>query len=157
MEKGQRSHVHHLVQDKVSDRMGYSWSFWYSFLKVWPISDWYRSWVSDRVLHTTSCHFVLTWSCVFVTVGNSERIFSEAHTHLRFAQTIIVGNVKGISGGSRVHTSCAAFLQTQVVQDFGEAWILQKSSIINSVIFMSSSGTWAPWEEEKGWHKVKSG
>lgn len=46
-------------------------------------------------------------------------------SHLRFAQTIEVGNVKGVSGGSCVHSSCASFLQPQVVKNFGETWILQ--------------------------------
>lgn len=45
--------------------------------------------------------------------------------HLGFAQTVVVGNVKGVSGGRRVHSTRASLLQPQVVEDFGETWVLQ--------------------------------
>lgn len=44
--------------------------------------------------------------------------------HLRFAQTVKVGNVKGITSSGRVDSPCAAFLQPQVVKDFAETWVL---------------------------------
>lgn len=44
--------------------------------------------------------------------------------HLRLAQTIIVRDVKSISCCSCVHAPCASFLQPQVVQYFGETWVL---------------------------------
>lgn len=50
--------------------------------------------------------------------------------HLRFAQTIKVGNVKRVSSGSCVHASCASFLQPQVVEDFWETCILQSVFLI---------------------------
>lgn len=45
--------------------------------------------------------------------------------HLRFAQTVVVGNVEGVSGGGSVDTTGAALLQPQVVQDFGETCVLR--------------------------------
>ncbi len=41
--------------------------------------------------------------------------------HLRFAQTVVVGNVKGVSSSGRVDSSCASLLQPQVVEDFVES------------------------------------
>lgn len=50
--------------------------------------------------------------------------------NLRFAQTVVVGDVKGVSSSCCVHSSCASFLQPQVVEDFGETWVLQSESHI---------------------------
>lgn len=46
---------------------------------------------------------------------------------LRFAQTVVVGNVKGVSSGSCVHSTCASLLQPQVVEDLGETYVLQNN------------------------------
>ena len=40
--------------------------------------------------------------------------------HLRLSQTVVVGDVEGVSGGGGVHASRASLLQPQVVEDFGE-------------------------------------
>lgn len=51
--------------------------------------------------------------------------FNSIDSHLWFSKAVVVGNVKGVPSSSCVHASCASLLEPQVVQDFGETWVLQ--------------------------------
>lgn len=56
---------------------------------------------------------------------------NQIYSHLWFSQSVVVGNVKGVPGSGCVHTSCASFLEPQVVQDFRETWVLQCCKAMN--------------------------
>lgn len=50
----------------------------------------------------------------------------EISTYFRLAEAVKVRDVEGAADSRGVHATCASLLQTQVVKDLGEAWILQR-------------------------------